>query len=148
VYKLDVVVNLSKRNPEAAILAIRNRKKKMSHISKWKEISKYPVISSITLLTVGGRSLGGQKYLASSSFQFALGDGGVGLSGVGYGLFGLLYVLSKHDDRFKECIDQRTVNLFLKGFSSVFLRLSHIYSISQTLRMPPVRSSDGLSDTP
>jgi membrane associated rhomboid family serine protease len=166
----------------------------MLHISKWREISKYPVISGITLLAVGvtiawwaGKNISplfadaesrrGQVWrlatgifphtdilhlafnlywlwifgtpierayghlrtlllvlllaFGSSSFQFALGDGGVGLSGVGYGLFGLLYVLSKHDDRFKDCIDQRTVNLFIGWFLfCIFATVTHIFNVA------------------
>jgi membrane associated rhomboid family serine protease len=67
----------------------------------------------------------------SSSFEFALSYGGVGLSGVGYGLFGFLYVLSKHDDRFKGFIDQRTVNLFVGWFVfCIFTTATHIFSVA------------------
>ena len=52
----------------------------------------------------------------SGSFEFALAAGGVGLSGVGYGLFGLLWVLSSRDDRFRDAVDQRTVRLFVGWF--------------------------------
>ena len=48
--------------------------------------------------------------------EFALFDGGVGLSGVNYGLVGLLWVLSKRDRRFAEAMDQRTVNLMAAWF--------------------------------
>jgi len=51
--------------------------------------------------------------VGSGSLEFAFAQGGVGLSGVGYGLFGLLYVLSQHDERFKDSLDSRTVNLFI-----------------------------------
>jgi membrane associated rhomboid family serine protease len=54
--------------------------------------------------------------LGSSSFQFAFSRGGIGLSGVGYGLFGLLWVLSRRDDRFRNCISQKTVRLFVVWF--------------------------------
>jgi membrane associated rhomboid family serine protease len=54
--------------------------------------------------------------VGSSSFDFALDRGGVGLSGVVYGLFGLLYVVSNHDDRLRDSIDQRTVKLFVGWF--------------------------------
>ena len=39
--------------------------------------------------------------VGSSSLDFAFDRGGVGLSGVGYGLFGLLFVLSDRDDRLR-----------------------------------------------
>ena len=52
----------------------------------------------------------------SGTFEFALAAGGVGLSGVGYGLFGLLWILSSRDDRFHDAVDQRTVRLFLGWF--------------------------------
>jgi len=52
----------------------------------------------------------------SSAFDFALDRGGVGLSGVGYGLFGLLWILSRRDDRFRDALDQRIVTLFIGWF--------------------------------
>jgi membrane associated rhomboid family serine protease len=48
--------------------------------------------------------------------EFALFEGGVGLSGVNYGLVGLLWMLSKRDRRFAEAMDQRTVNLMAAWF--------------------------------
>lgn len=54
--------------------------------------------------------------LGSGSFEFALAIGGVGLSGVGYGLFGLLWILSSRDDRFRDAVDQRTARLFVGWF--------------------------------
>ena len=51
--------------------------------------------------------------LGSSSLEFAFGLGGVGLSGVGYGLFGLLWVLSRHDDRFRGALDQPSCTVLL-----------------------------------
>lgn len=54
--------------------------------------------------------------VGSSSFEFAFAQGGVGLSGVGYGFFGLLWVLSRRDERFREAIDQRTVAVFVVWF--------------------------------
>jgi membrane associated rhomboid family serine protease len=52
----------------------------------------------------------------SGAFEFAFSTGGVGLSGVGYGLFGLLWVLSKRDERFRDAIDARTIQLFVFWF--------------------------------
>jgi len=54
--------------------------------------------------------------VGSTSLDFALDRGGVGLSGAGYGLFGLLWVLSAFDERFRDAIDQRTVKLFVVWF--------------------------------
>jgi membrane associated rhomboid family serine protease len=54
--------------------------------------------------------------VASSSFEFALASGGVGLSGVGYGFFGLLWILSRRDERFRDSMDQRTVGVFVVWF--------------------------------
>lgn len=54
--------------------------------------------------------------LGSGSLEFALADGGVGLYGVGYGLFGLLWFLSSRDERFRDSMDQRTVQLFVGWF--------------------------------
>ncbi len=54
--------------------------------------------------------------LGSSSVDFALAEGGVGLSGVAYGLFGLLWMLSRRDDRFRNAVDDRTISLFVVWF--------------------------------
>jgi membrane associated rhomboid family serine protease len=54
--------------------------------------------------------------VGSSCFEFAFSIGGAGLSGVVYGLFGLLWVLSRRDERFKDAIDARTIQLFVAWF--------------------------------
>ena len=54
--------------------------------------------------------------IGSGAWEFALASGGIGLSGVGYGLFGLLWMLSRYDERFKETIDTKTVQLFVGWF--------------------------------
>lgn len=51
-----------------------------------------------------------------NALEYAFASGGVGLSGVGYGLFGLIWVLSKRDERFHDAIDQRTIQLFVGWF--------------------------------
>jgi membrane associated rhomboid family serine protease len=71
--------------------------------------------------------------MGSSSLDFAFAQGGVGLSGVGYGLFGLLYVLSQRDERFTESLDKRTVNLFVAWFFVCLLAtLTHVFSVANT----------------
>lgn len=52
----------------------------------------------------------------SAAAEYALFSGGIGLSGVGYGLFGMLWVLSRKDRRFREGVDERTVQLFVLWF--------------------------------
>ena len=54
--------------------------------------------------------------VGSGALQFAFDVGGVGLSGVGYGLFGLLWVLSRHDHRFRDAVDVKTIQLFVGWF--------------------------------
>lgn len=54
--------------------------------------------------------------MGSSAAQFALMDGGIGLSGVGYGLFGMLWVLSHQDRRFEDAVDKNTTVLFIVWF--------------------------------
>lgn len=54
--------------------------------------------------------------IGSGAWEFALASGGVGLSGVGYGLFGMIWMLSRSDERFKDAIDARTVQLFVGWF--------------------------------
>jgi membrane associated rhomboid family serine protease len=48
--------------------------------------------------------------------EYAFLDGGIGLSGIGYGLFGLLWILSRHDPRFANAVDPKTVLLFIGWF--------------------------------
>ncbi len=69
--------------------------------------------------------------IGSNSLDFAFAQGGVGLSGVGYGLFGLLYVLSQHDARFKDSLDKRTVNLFIGWFFFCILTTAtHVFKVA------------------
>src|SRR5215471_16442845 len=43
--------------------------------------------------------------IGPNALEYAFSVGGVGLSGVGYGLVGLLWVLSKKEERFRDAID-------------------------------------------
>jgi len=54
--------------------------------------------------------------VASGAFEYGFLIGGVGLSGAGYGLFGLLWVLSRRDPRFHDALDSRTAKLFVIWF--------------------------------
>lgn len=57
-------------------------------------------------------------YLAvvSALAEWTFLEGGIGLSGVGYGLFGILWVLGRIDPRFTEAVDRQTVVLFVGWF--------------------------------
>ncbi len=64
-----------------------------------------------TLVVIGLFAMG------SGAAEYALfADGGVGLSGVGYGLFGMTWWLSRRDPRFLGAVDRRTVGLFAGWF--------------------------------
>ena len=65
------------------------------------------------LATAGTFALLGAGSMAA---EFAVLDGGVGLSGVGYGLFGLLWVLGRRDVRFAGAVDRWTAFTFLAWF--------------------------------
>jgi GlpG protein len=53
----------------------------------------------------------------SGAAQYAFtSGGGAGLSGVGYGLFGMLWVLTHRDRRFKDVIDSQTAGVFVAWF--------------------------------
>ena len=53
----------------------------------------------------------------SAAAEYALLDGGCGLSGIVFGLFGMLTALThQRDARFKDAIDARTVHLFAAWF--------------------------------
>jgi GlpG protein len=57
-------------------------------------------------------------FLAAGSSAIAgiFGEDGVGLSGVGYGLFGFLLVLSRWDERFRGALNRPTILLFVCWF--------------------------------
>jgi membrane associated rhomboid family serine protease len=64
------------------------------------------------------RTLGLILFLAygSGAMEYAFFAGGVGLSGVGYGLFGFLWVLSRRDARLSGVLDVRTIRFFVGWF--------------------------------
>lgn len=68
--------------------------------------------------------------VGSSAAQFALASGGIGLSGVGYGLVGLLWILSRRDKRFRDSLDRYVLITFLVwGVLCVLLTISNVWSI-------------------
>lgn len=54
--------------------------------------------------------------IGPNALEYGFASGGVGLSGVGYGLFGLLWILSRGDERFRDAIDNKTIQLFVVWF--------------------------------
>jgi membrane associated rhomboid family serine protease len=69
--------------------------------------------------------------LTSSLAEFALLSGGVGLSGVGYGLWGLLWVLDRYDPRFAGAMDQQTSQMFIAWFLlCIVLTVTHIMPVA------------------
>jgi GlpG protein len=52
----------------------------------------------------------------SSAAEYAVAVGGIGLSGVIYGVFGLLWILCRNDTRFRGAVDEQTVLLFVAWF--------------------------------
>ena len=74
----------------------------------------------------------------SNCFDFAFDRGGVGLSGVGYGLFGLLYVLSARDERFRGTLNRQTINLFIGWFFFCILA-----TVTNTFRVANVAHGAG-----
>lgn len=52
--------------------------------------------------------------LVSSVAQLSFTDStGIGLSGIGYSLFGFIFIKSKSDDKYKDYLDKKTIRLFL-----------------------------------
>jgi membrane associated rhomboid family serine protease len=71
--------------------------------------------------------------LGSSAAEFLFLSGGIGLSGVGYGLFGLLWTLSAatRNPKFENAVDRNTVNLFVIWFfACIFLTITKIMPIA------------------
>lgn len=54
--------------------------------------------------------------VASGLPQVTFSDPGIGLSGVGYGLFAYLWWRSRRDARFADCVDTQTIALFVAWF--------------------------------
>jgi tetratricopeptide (TPR) repeat protein len=54
--------------------------------------------------------------LVANGSEYAILSGGIGLSGVGYGLFGLLWVLSRRHPKFAGVVDTKTISLFVIWF--------------------------------
>lgn len=54
--------------------------------------------------------------LGSMLAQYAVLVGGIGLSGVVYGYWGMLWVLEQRDDRFRDAVDQPTSQMFIGWF--------------------------------
>jgi GlpG protein len=69
--------------------------------------------------------------VGASALEFAFLEGGIGLSGVGYGFFGMLWMLSRHDPRFHDAIDERTIKLFLIWFVfCIATTVTKVYSVA------------------
>ena len=54
--------------------------------------------------------------MGSMLAEFAVLDGGVGLSGLGYGLWGMIFILERHDPRFAYAVDRQTNQMFAVWF--------------------------------
>ncbi|MEN6663805.1 MAG: rhomboid family intramembrane serine protease, partial [Phycisphaerae bacterium] len=74
----------------------------------------------------------------SGAAEFAFSDGGVGLSGVGYGLFGFLWYLSRRPGYFCGDIDKQNTTLFVGLF---FLCI--ILTLSDTMPVANIAHAAG-----
>jgi membrane associated rhomboid family serine protease len=71
--------------------------------------------------------------VGSGSLEFAFSNGGAGLSGVGYGFFGLLWILSSREERFRDSMDRRTIELFVIWFFfCIFTTAANIMPVGNT----------------
>ena len=69
--------------------------------------------------------------VGSVSAELALFRCGLGLSGVVYGLFGLLWVLSRNDPRFEDVVDERIVELMIGWFIlCIVLKVADVWNIA------------------
>ncbi len=67
----------------------------------------------------------------SEAAEYAVFGEGIGLSGVNYGLFGLLWVLSRRDRRFRDAVDRQTVQLMVGWFFlCIVLTMANVWSIA------------------
>jgi membrane associated rhomboid family serine protease len=80
-----------------------------------------------------GTTLGIFCFLAigSQAAELAIFRGGIGLSGVNYGLFGMLWVLSSRDVRFRGAVDRQTVQLMVGWFFlCILLTITNTWAIA------------------
>ncbi len=80
-----------------------------------------------------GRTLAIYAVLAAGSglAEFAFYIGGIGLSGVGYGLAGMLWVLCRRDSRFYGAVDQSTIKLFAGWFLfCILMTYTHVMAVA------------------
>lgn len=54
--------------------------------------------------------------VGSGAAEYAFLEGGVGLSGVGYGLFGMLWVIGRYSPRDRDLVDRNTAVIFVAWF--------------------------------
>jgi membrane associated rhomboid family serine protease len=67
----------------------------------------------------------------SSAAEYAFAIGGVGLSGVVYGIFGMLWVLGRTDAKLKDAIDAKTIRLFVGWFFfCIVMTVMNIFAIA------------------
>ncbi len=69
--------------------------------------------------------------VGSVAAELALFRCGLGLSGVVYGLFGLLWVLSRADPRFEDAVDEKIVELMIGWFIlCIVLKVADVWNIA------------------
>jgi len=67
----------------------------------------------------------------STAAELAIFHGGIGLSGVVYGLFGLLWVLSQTDPRFRNAVDHKVIELMTGWYIlCIVLTIAEVWSIA------------------
>lgn len=74
----------------------------------------------------------------SAAAEHAFLHGGVGLSGVGYGLFGFLWVVHRRDRRFYDAIDPQTTGIFV-----IWFFLCIVLTATEVLRVANVAHAAG-----
>jgi GlpG protein len=68
--------------------------------------------------------------VGSEAAEFGLAHGGVGLSGVGYGLVGMSWILSRRDKRFRDAMDRHVLITFIAwGVLCVLLTVSNVMRV-------------------
>jgi membrane associated rhomboid family serine protease len=80
-----------------------------------------------------GRTLALYLLLAvgSNTADEALSHGGIGLSGVNYGLFGLLWVLTSRDSRFRGVVDRQTIQWMVGWFFlCILLTITEVWKVA------------------
>lgn len=67
--------------------------------------------------------------IGSGALEFAFDEGGIGFSGVLYGLFGMLWIVARYDDRFRDFVN-KDVSLVFFGLFVICIFARYVFQLN------------------